>query len=225
MGLVAGNYCFAPKAFLIKGKVINEKGEALPFASVQIDGTNDGVSADSLGRFEINGQSKSYQVSLTASSVGYSPISRVFNLTQEDIRNISLILNEQSLLGEVSVTSFATKGEVQMVGRMFSVTPVTFIDTAKTFINKAFKNEMFRVYPNPISGNEPLQIVLAKAGEYSISIFDNSGKLYLAKQLEVSSKNQKFPLSLPSELARGIYYIKAINTKTRKQFIDKIIVH
>jgi hypothetical protein len=224
MGLVARNDYI--EQFVVKGKVVNERGEMLPYATVLVDGTNNAVSADSLARFKIDMSGKIKKLSITASVVGYQPVRTVIDLKKDDVENLVLRLTEQRLLGEVMVVSYPTvKKSSNLVGGITSVTPVTIIDTTMRFIAKIFKNEMFRIYSNPITKDKTLHIAFGKPGSYVLTVFDNAGRLYLAKDIQVAEKNQHIPLDLPNTLATGAYYLKAINTKTRQHFINKLVVH
>ena len=59
----------------ITGIVTNTKGETIPFATIQIDKTTKGVSADKNGTFQLK-TTKIGQITLIASSAGYISINR-----------------------------------------------------------------------------------------------------------------------------------------------------
>lgn len=59
------------EALHIKGKVINEKGEPIPYASIYIKGTKTGVISSQNGEFSICPLANWQKVTLVSSSVGF----------------------------------------------------------------------------------------------------------------------------------------------------------
>jgi hypothetical protein len=56
---------------VISGTVTDDKGEAVPFASVVIKGTQTGVAADATGAFKVNAKTGDV---LVISAVGYATV-------------------------------------------------------------------------------------------------------------------------------------------------------
>lgn len=110
------------------------------------------------------------------------------------------------------------------LGGMSTVITVSRTDTVKTMVQKFFKNEVFKIFPNPANSGSAVHLTIKNAGLYNIQLFDNNGKLYLVKELEVAADKLPILLPLPSSLAAGIYFIKATNRNTKKQFTDKLII-
>jgi len=76
---------------VVKGKVTNDSGEALPGASIIVKGTKTGVNTNDAGNFEIKVSPKA---TLVISSVGYAPQDvRVNNQTQLNVM-LSLVVKE-----------------------------------------------------------------------------------------------------------------------------------
>ena len=93
----------------IKGSITNTKGETIPFATIQIDKTQEGISADENGKFKL----KTFQtgnIKLIASSAGYIAINKVINLTKEKSEFVQdFVLKEFSeVLNEITVTGTRT---------------------------------------------------------------------------------------------------------------------
>jgi hypothetical protein len=55
------------------------------------------------------------------------------------------------------------------------------IDSVKTTVNKIFRKESFKIFPNPIQSGSLLKVQIRKAGAYSIQLLDNNARLILAK--------------------------------------------
>jgi hypothetical protein len=80
-------------ASYIKGKVTDENGEALPFATVYIHNTTYGVTTNSIGNYFIELEPGNY--SITYSFIGFQSIIHKVNLTKEP-QTIDVILSAQS---------------------------------------------------------------------------------------------------------------------------------
>ncbi len=87
-----------------KGKIVDNKGAPVPFASIKETNTNKGTSTDADGRFYY--KSKDSIVNATASAVGYE--SKKFNLKKEEDKGIALNKTEKEL-SEVVVTGYGTR--------------------------------------------------------------------------------------------------------------------
>lgn len=118
---------------------------------------------------------------------------------------------------EVENDVVVTAGGVSLVRR------VTVADTINRYVAKVFRNEMFKVFPNPAPRASTIHISFKEQGTYTLQLLDNSGKLYLAREVNVFAR-QVSSIELPSKIGAGPYYMKAINVKSRKQFVDKIII-
>ncbi|MDB4710886.1 carboxypeptidase-like regulatory domain-containing protein, partial [Flavobacteriales bacterium] len=80
-------------ASYIKGKVTDENGEALPFATVYIHNTTYGVTTNSIGNYFIELKPGNY--SITYSFIGYQSIIHNVSLTKEPL-TIDVILSAQT---------------------------------------------------------------------------------------------------------------------------------
>lgn len=209
------------KKTIVKGKVVNASGEPLPFATVCIkDHVN--AAADSTGKFSIALDGSKRHRELVASHVGYHE-----NSTRIDLRKdspITLVLDGNNMLKEATVTGYGLNALTAVAGGLSIVQTVTPIDTARTFVQKLFNNDLFKAFPNPVIRGHSVQLSFRKGGEYSIQLFDNAGKLYAAKQLRLDGTGLVEQFSIPPGIGAGIYYISATNLPANKRFVDKIIV-
>jgi hypothetical protein len=88
---------------LISGKVVSKEG-VLPGANVYLDGTYDGVSANTDGEFSFR-TTKTGKVILKASFMGFEPFSRELNLTGAPVK-LEIILKEAfNELNAVTITA------------------------------------------------------------------------------------------------------------------------
>ncbi len=89
----------------IKGHVLNNKGEHLPFVTVGIKGTAIGTTTDDHGHFTLSVLKDGNYV-IVARAVGYRTIEQKVDIYSNKIQEITLVLPEESLnLDEVVVTA------------------------------------------------------------------------------------------------------------------------
>jgi predicted RecA/RadA family phage recombinase len=208
---------------LVSGRVINEVGEPVPFATIRVNAKNH-VVADSNGVFTLSVKPNKKQIELAASSVGYESSSCTYDVTANDVESIKILLKNRSHLPDASVSCKIPTALTGFAGGLSIVRSVTTIDTAKTFIDKVFNNQMFKAYPNPARKESNVTLTFKKPGNYSVQLFDNSGKLYVQKEFQNQAFAKPISLTLPPQMTSGIYYLKATNTSSNKQFVDKIII-
>ena len=145
--LISAFTAFAQNA-VIKGKVVDEKNQSLPGASVTIDGTSLGSTTDVDGNYSISGV-KPGTYSLTANFVGYNPIKKavtvVANVNAQ--ANFNMQPTAQSL-NEVVVVGYGTVRKSDLTGAVS---------------NLSSKD----LNPGPITN--PLQQIAGKAAGVNIS--------------------------------------------------------
>ena len=109
-------------------------------------------------------------------------------------------------------------------GTLVSVSSYNFVDTVKTTVDKILNRELFKIYPNPVVKSQTINLGFKNSGHFEIQVFDNNGKFYLQNEVEIGNNVKSYLFVLPKGLIAGVYFIKAIDTKSKKQFIDKLIV-
>lgn len=104
------------QSIIVKGTVLDEFGEGLPGANIQVKGTSNGSIADIDGNFSI--QVPSEKSSIIISFIGYEPKTVVIG-KERDFK-IKLKDNSQSV-DEVIIVGFATQKKVNNTGSVVSV--------------------------------------------------------------------------------------------------------
>jgi len=92
-----------------------------------------------------------------------------------------------------------------------------------TFVKKVFNNAFFKILPNP-TANGSVGLSVKQAGTYAVQIFDNNSKLIHVAEIIINDKGQVVHITLPTCVSKGTYYIRLIDTKTKKEYVDKMIV-
>ncbi len=112
---------------IIMGKVSEEKGEALPGASIYLKGTYDGTTSNENGEFKFK-TSKAGEFTLAVEFMGYEPFSRMLELKGDTIR-INVTLKEAfNQLNAVTIT--AGTFEAGDKKRAVTITPRDMVTTA-----------------------------------------------------------------------------------------------
>ncbi len=211
-----------PVSINITGRVVNNNGQPIPYASVFIKGTTIGAASDSAGNFILKYNGADKQFTLEGSSVGFEKILSVVDLDNMD-ENVILTLDSNVLLGDVVVGGWIeTKGRV-ITGAVGSIKKSNLLDS---LWNKILPSQnMFRLYPNPVKRNTTLNIELNKQakGNYLFQLVTLSGQIIFTKENQVEKYDRLVKIDIPS-VAAGVYFLKATHEQSAKGFSEKIII-
>jgi TonB-dependent starch-binding outer membrane protein SusC len=109
-------FSFAQTSRTITGRITDERGEPVAFASVKIKGSRSGIAADAQGNFSIRANAGDV---LVISGAGLTE--KEVTVEQDNVLNIPLQRNQSSLT-EVFVTGYNTKSKRSSPGSATSVT-------------------------------------------------------------------------------------------------------
>lgn len=196
-----------------KGKVVDEKGKPVSFASLRIIGTKTGTATDADGNFNLAATDSN--CSITVSAVGMVTTKLTLNKTES---NIITIKNDVVMLQGVVVntTSYHVVGKLRCaVGGVSVRRKKNIKDTLKTWIDNF--NPSIKTYPNPVhKGNSfTTELNLKSTGLHQVQIFDADGRLLLQKEINVFSKKHKETIATSVNWASGIYFIHILNEKKK----------
>ncbi len=196
-----------------KGKVVDEKGRAVSFASLRISGTRIGTATDADGNFALAWLDSNCTVMVS----GVGMVTNKFILNKAE-GNIITIKNDVVMLQGVVVNASSshvvgrlrcTAGGVRVVRRK------NLKDTIKNLV--ANFNPSIKIYPNPLQKGSSFtaDLKLKNTGFHQIQIFDAAGRLLSQKEINIFSKQQKELIATNSAWASGIYFIHVINDKKK----------
>ena len=200
---------------VINGKVIDEKGNPVPNASVVIKGTRTGVVTNENGSFSITALARWDKISLVGSHVGFETTESLFDKkTSSDPFIIKLgPLLRHMLVGELVVCRMpSTKKEVKNTPLMPDI-----IDDKHTAV--------FKVFPNPVGSGSSINIEIQKVeeGYYSLQLLNQSGQSVHQQEIWIDAEARLLNLDVPP-VAAGSYFLALTNKKTGKKFTEKIII-
>ncbi len=204
-------------ANVIRGKVVNERHQPLPGASIVIKGTKIGTTSDNAGDFRLTVKDITNDIVLVTSYVGFSILEKKIkkeNFAKED-KIILMALNTQ-LAGEVVVIAgYVSRKKVKSKAK-----PIPIIPEIKDTATKTFK-----VYPNPASSgsNVNLEWKEKEEGYYTVQLLNQSGQVVFTKEIWIDAEARVLNLDLPSVTVGG-YFIRVTNKKSGKNSTEKIII-
>jgi CarboxypepD_reg-like domain/Secretion system C-terminal sorting domain len=213
------------KERLVRGRVIDEVGEGISYATIFIKGTTIGVAADSAGNFSLKYSGQENSIVLVSSSIGYEEVETEVDLTKTD-KSITASLPADNMLNDVIVVASPDiRCQSVIMGGAFGVAIETtsFIDTIwyKIFPVK----QPLNIYPNPVKNNSLLTIEIGKneIGSHLFQLLSASGQIILTKKLRVEKDSRFIKINIPS-VAVGAYFLQVINMQSGKRTTEKIIV-
>lgn len=202
----------------IKGKVVDEKGNAVKWATIEDTTSHIRVIADSAGTFSIIVKNHSGPINIKASAIGHEPTSQP--VTETDAANIILKRKENDLKPVSVVTICSTIS----LGGAFVVRKVTRREKIDTVWRKVTGNAAFKIYPNPAVRGSDVKVDLKNEGDYFIQLITNAGTILTTKETSVVKGSTVTSINIPSGVAQGIYYLRVSNNKSSKQYTDKIFI-
>lgn len=223
---------FEAKGNTISGRVVDEAGEPIPFASIESGKKGEGVMADENGFFSIKTNWLKKGKSLQVSSAGFeeSKILAGEEIYEDGILVVQLKANKP--LPEVVLTSYQaigcrmTTGLVSTIkGEVTSVIRKTETPITKTETPLPMEEPKLLVYPNPVASGSAVNLSFKKMeeGYYQLQIISQARQLMLQKEIWIDAEARLLNLELPA-VAAGTYFVVLANTVTGKKYSQKIIV-
>lgn len=209
----------------ITGKIIDEKGSAIPFASITTGKPGIGVMADESGNFLLSVNSLSTDSLLHISSVGYKSIAVEIN--REDAVESKMMID--------------LKPDIVLPELVLSAKPVTIqcfsVAMGGLAVSRKIENEIelipslskhsssITIFPNPVKTGNTINIKFKKpqAGNYFLQLLNQSGQLIQTKEIRIEKGIASYSLELPSVPA-GSYFVVLTNKETGKKSTEKMIV-
>lgn len=213
------------KKSIITGRVVDEMGEGIAFASVIIKGTGTGTASDNAGYFSLAIPAKQPKIILVNSSVGFEVTEHTIDLKNVQ-PNLLIKMKPMNTLGEVVVTTASTitcSRQVIIAGGVSIRREVFVWDTLYNKITSLVTRP--KVYPNPVKLNSLLTVDIGKhkAGTHSFQFFSVAGQLISTKEIWMDENMRSIQLQIPA-VSSGTYFLKIINKESGKFTSEKIIV-
>ena len=135
-------------SFIVKGLVCDKEGQPIPFSTVQIKGTQQGISADIDGKFSLKVNNSTG--TLTVSSVGYETKAYKYDVNKE----AKVVLTASAyMVGEVSVIAYGKRNTREQVGSIASVKVEDLQKTPSPSVENLLQGRMAGVDVTNLSGS------------------------------------------------------------------------
>jgi hypothetical protein len=210
----------------IKGKVTDENGLPVPFASVTIKESKWSTSADSAGNFSISKVVFLEKMTVIASSAGFSET----ELTFYDVNAISQKLNIRLLpvlMEEVVVQSYTYDQRSIMMGGISLGQKIDRVnkDEISILTEPEQKGSAINVFPNPVLAGNTININCGNLAEadYNLQLINAAGQPVQTKR--ISKTNQSSIALEIGSIPAGTYLVVMVEAKTGKKFTSKVLVN
>lgn len=214
----------APVKTTINGKVSDDKGNPIPFASVFIPALDKTIMADEQGLFTVKQKKKWYKMALNVSSAGFESETVVVEAPDAKLDTVYIELKANDLLPEVKVVAYPMlRGKVAVGGSVsYSIQKVTFLDTIKNFFNK---KAMPSVYPNPVEAGASLNIAVGQQeeGMYVFDLISANGQSVQKREWWIDKDARVLNFEVPA-VAAGTYFLRMQHKQTGKAVTEKVVV-
>lgn len=195
-----------------RGRIVNEDGAAVSFASVTVEGVKKGIIADANGNFLLHGTGGDSTVNVSA--VGFGPVVAV--LYTEQVNTI-VIRKSALLMPEVTVTPFNSTGRLVVctTGAMSCRRKKIWKDTVTKWW--PIFSPSIKIYPSPVLKGSTFTIALQlkSKGRQEMQIMDAAGRLVLQKEINALSTEQKETIISSSSWSSGVYFVRVVNNKNK----------
>jgi hypothetical protein len=202
----------------IKGKVIDDTGGPVPYATLVIKGTKKAAIADSTGIFSIDPGTGWDNITIVISSVGLK--TSEINLDRmKSISDLIIQLSTNANLGLVVVACTAGTHRKGMV--CGSITTRSYSE-----ISKKISSVNFKIYPNPLPSGSTLHIEQRQKeyGDHVLQLYNQSGQLVFTKDIYIAKEARLFSADLPL-IQRGNYFLRITGKTTGKSYTEKLIIN
>ncbi len=237
MGMVAMPQQVQKPEYEIDGRIMNDKKEPVPFATVS---ASDGkyAIADSLGQFKMMLGEKA---SLTISQIGYAMQNFTIDSLQTNhlsglkIKNGRILIETdielrqaETKLKDVVVVGYGVESKLTGVAGGISMVRSKTLFTKQKMVRPDNTLPQLKIFPNPIQPGQRFQILfqVKKTGNYLMKINDAAGRIMIEKELTIAGKVQKETINGSALQQPGIYFITLVNPtdKKEKELNGRIVV-
>lgn len=216
----------------IKGRVVNEQGEPVPFASIESGKKGQGLMADQDGYFIIQKKWLKNGNGIIVSSVGYETEKIIAGEEEYKAGELYVQLKSNVVLDEVVINASGTV--IRCTAMMGSVSyvkgqTIAVMDIKNTGVDKEIKipkeGNRLLVYPNPVVPGASINLSFKKLDEgyYQLQLLSQSGQLVKHQEIWIDTEARLMTIDVPV-VAAGSYFMVLTNKKTGKKLTEKIII-
>lgn len=220
----------------ITGTIVDAKTlEPIPYASVLIKGTRNGVAADAKGRFVLTAMFEGQkQITLQVSCIGFKPLELQVGKSKGELR---FYLDPASeLVGEVVINGTALPlvcDTTPIVSHIVGMIVQRHEPDLQEKLNRKVeplvpaivKSKNITIHPNPVTPGEIVKLTFnpGRTGAYTIDIFDSNGILMQRKFIDLKENSELFDIQTSRGWSSGLYWVR-ITGKNGKVYQTKLLI-
>ncbi len=207
----------------LMGRVVDESGNGVPYASIIVKGTMNGTTTDSVGYFLFKSGTKEKHLTLISSSVGFESAEVFVNTSYNQVPEI--ILKQAVILsGEVVIAGMVSRTFKGKVGGLVYSIKTTRLNSDEKRIEPL--TDLLKIYPNPVQRSQAVKVELKtnKNEPVNVQLFSIDGKLAAEKELQVFEGYNNFQFEIPQNISAGIYIMQILSAKRKVLCKGKIDV-
>lgn len=126
----------------ITGKIIDENGQALPGASIKIEGTSQGVQSGTDGSFSLTAEPGTYTLVITFISYQTKRLTGVLVKSGQNVEQNIKMLPESGVLNEVVVVGYGTQKKENLTGAIDQVSGKSLANRPITNLTQGLQGVM-----------------------------------------------------------------------------------
>ena len=222
----------------MSGRVVNDVGLPVPFASVSLPGIHLEMAADSAGHYSFRLPATQFaNATITISAAGYKALPpdkiQVDSIQSMEVAKgkplvkifmKDFVLKEKTLEG-VTVIGYGSGSCSYLTGAVVAWSRITKYEKVKQKVAALYRSDI-KIYPNPApaNGSFNLQFNLKQAGEYNVQFIDVAGKIVGGKRVMISAAGQTEAFTGDLLPGRGAYFVRVADRNDGKIYNAKLVV-
>lgn len=228
----------------VSGRVLNEQGIPVPFASITLNNPVKVFMADEEGKYSFSIRSEQVRFTeMTISAVGYEPYTYA-TIHVDSIKSIEIIKKtvhismkdfemKQRMMKEVVVNGYPTTCLQGMAGGIGTFVRVSKIQKLKAkaveiIHRKDSSNDNHRdiaIYPNPapVNGSFVIRFNLKQTGEYNVQFIDVAGRIVGGRQVMIAAPGQTETFTGGHLPRPGAYFVRVAGRNDAKVYNAKLV--
>lgn len=207
---------------LISGKVTDQKGQPVPYASID-PGNGKARAADEKGEFLLDATFLKHGQAVRISSVNFET-KTIFIDKEKCLRDgLQVQLEARAALPEAILVAYYNLKRCDIT--MGSVSTLRSTTGKLDFIETPEKKSGLQVYPNPVSQGQSLTISFNKPeeGYYTVTFTAINGQTLSLKDIWIDAEARVLTIE-PPRIQAGTYILMLVNKRTGKRVSEKVVV-
>ena len=196
----------------VAGKVTDETGDPVPFASVWLNGTTKGTETDLNGEFTVPLEAGIFDQEITISCLGYQPQTLLWSIDDGISQQVEVVLKAGIDLPTILIVYEKPLIERDYCSCCCCILTAQKKNEAETDENTAdFDVTGILTYPNPFVSQIYLKLDPKKPGTFTFQLFTEGGQLVFTDSQNLTVGQQTVRQLPPQQvLPEGIYFLHII---------------